>query len=130
MDEKEKKRIIKNLEIINSSIRVIDQATRLIFDSINATDKIQPIAKTEELDKVIGEQKRFTATIMGFLNTEDFEKVSNILGDIACKDSIQYERDTEAMEIHIFDDDKDRLHKRAMWLVKKTDTPNIYYKVK
>jgi hypothetical protein len=102
-------------------IKKFEEAKFLIDALIDSV--IKPLKEIEE--------KKFYSTIAGFESENDLEKFSNICSDIALKDeSFHFDVNRDMMEVEISDINKDKLHKRSLWLVKKTGIPNIYYKVK
>ena len=79
----------------------------------------------------IPKAESYSSIIMGFESEEDLEKFANICSDIALRDEgFRFDVNREMKEVCVTDDNKDKLHKRSMWLVKKTNISNIYYKIK
>jgi hypothetical protein len=102
----------------------------ILIDIENIKARLDNIEKylrekeAKELEKAGG----FVSRIFGFEGDEDFDKLVNICSNIATKDQnfvFDYNRDSK--EIFIYGDDKDSLHKRAMWLVKKTEIKGLKY---
>jgi hypothetical protein len=87
----------------------------------------------DELEKRVKElderTKPMSAIITG-LTEETFQKLLNICSDISAKDeTFVFDGNREALEVYIYGKDKDILHKRAMWLIKKTGIDGLRYRV-
>jgi hypothetical protein len=116
------------------------------FENIEAMietlrDELGVVAlKLEELEKKFNEfekikekilPREFVSTIRGFETEEDYQKFHDICTDIAIKDdTFKFEGNREAKEIYIYLNDKDLLHKKSMWLIKKTNISNLKYTIR
>lgn len=91
----------------------------------------QGVAELIKDVKEIKEQlkKKFVSEIFGFKNEEDFNKFLKICNDIAKKDS-EFKYGKGELKIYLFSHDKDELHKKSMWLIKKTGIDGLYYSVR
>lgn len=107
-----------DLKIIKQKIDVIGEAlSELIKDMKTIKELIIP--------------KTFTSTIKGFEVPEDYEKLKLICSDLTMKDeTFKFEANDDDKEIYIYLEDKDQLHKKSMWLIKRTGIEGIKYTIK
>jgi hypothetical protein len=74
--------------------------------------------------------KKYLAIIKGFESDENFETLRAICETIAVKDeTFIFESDSSSKEIAIKGSDKNELHKRALWLIKRTQLPSLKYDI-
>jgi hypothetical protein len=91
---------------------------------------METILKNELKDKGAEPPKAYRATISGFSTGEDYEHLHKICEEISGKDmTFMFAGNPDALEIEIFSSDKDKLHQKAMWLIKKTNIEGLKYKV-
>jgi hypothetical protein len=77
------------------------------------------------------EEKTFKSTISGFITPEDYKKMEGICYDIADKDkTFEFEANSDIEEIYVYSPDKDQLHKKCMWLIKKTNIEELKYTIR
>jgi hypothetical protein len=96
--------------------------------------------KIDELEKKLNkmeesfkakEEREYVSTIKGFETGEDYQKFHDICTDIAIKDeTFKFEGNREAKEITVYSSDKDLLHKKSMWLIKKTNISSLKYTIR
>jgi len=87
--------------------------------------------RLNKLELVMAKERTYTSTIKGFNTEEDYQKFHDICSEIAIKDeTFKFEGNREAKEIYIYLDDKDKLHKRSMWFIKKTNISNLKYTIR
>jgi hypothetical protein len=108
----------------------MEDLRRTIADmEIRFSELEKKFAEIEKIKEAM--PKEFCSTIKGFENDEDYQKLHSICTDIATKDeSFKFDGNSEAREIYIYSFDKDKLHKRSMWLVKKTGIENLIYTIR
>jgi hypothetical protein len=76
-------------------------------------------------------EAKLVSKITGFGGEEEYEKMKNICEDISLKDeSFRFRGNKESMEIFLESGDRDSLHKKSMWLIKKTGIKNLRYEVR
>jgi hypothetical protein len=81
---------------------------------------------TEDAKKI----KDFRARIFNFPDVEAYTKFKNICKGISLKDeTFKYYTDDKNIEVLITSNNKDDLHKRGTWLVKKTEITGLKYSV-
>ena len=74
-------------------------------------------------------EKAYESVIYGFKTFEDYENFVRICREIMEKD-MSFDFEERGKTIAIFSDNKDELHKRSLWLVKKTGIEDLKYTVK
>lgn len=123
-----KKSEIENLKKYMAELR---NELGIVATSLAELDK-----KFEEFEKIKEKlqsliPREFTSTIRGFENEEDYEKFHNICSDIATRDeTFKFEGNPDAKEIYLYSSDKNLLHKKSMWLMKKTNISGIKYTIR
>jgi uncharacterized protein YoxC len=124
--------LIKDVQRIESKV---DQIKETIDKWENMRPKGRPKKTPEDVDREIAEEanvgmSKVEATIEGFQTQEAYDKLKKICEDITIKDeTFRFEADDDNLEITIKSENKDDLHRRCMWLVKKTDIQNLKYNV-
>jgi len=83
----------------------------------------------KEREKVKEKEKKYEAVIYGFRTPEDYENFLKICESISEKD-MGFEFEEKGKAIVILSNDKDELHKKSLWLVKKTGLSDLKYIVK
>lgn len=64
----------------------------------------------------------FKATIHNFKDEEQWNDVKHVLEEIKIKDlTLNYSVNIYNLEIFVFDEDKNRLHKRCTWIIHRLD---------
>jgi len=72
----------------------------------------------------------FVSVISGFGSEEDFDKFKHICTEIASKDgSFKFSINTLNKETYLQSSNRDELHKKSMWLIKKTGIENLKYTI-
>jgi hypothetical protein len=108
---------------------IIGEATAMIISDLNKLEKrVTDLENKFEKKNQKEKPKETVGVIRGFEKDQDFEKLMNICSDIADKDdTFQYDSNRESREIYFKGKDNDQLHKRGMWLIKKTGIEGLKY---
>lgn len=116
-------------EDLIEAFKEIEQIKERLKDLEEVVKELIRILESKEPTKPSEPKKMLRAEIYGFANEADKEKFIKICKDIAAKDETFNFKITER-NITIYGDDKENLHKRGMWLVKRTGLEGLKYSVK
>jgi len=115
-----------------NKIEGIETELGIVKTELSVVEKrlIELEEKFREFEQAI-KPREYVSTIRGFETEEDYQKFHDICTDIAIKDeSFKFEGNREAREIYVYLSDKDLLHKKSMWLIKKTNISNLKYTIR
>jgi phage shock protein A len=124
-------RIVKTTANVDELWRAVEELRIAVAELRSAIEELKKQASSSsKTNEVRQSSSRFISTIYGFQNSEDFEKMVKVLEDIALRDeTLIWSGNADAREIVLYSTDKDALHKKSMWFVKKVGIANLSYRV-